>query len=123
MGLRTLSGRSTRNTGIIVGKKKMLNRRGQNLAEVVIIFTIISLALVAMQPYVKRGIQGRVKDLTDSIIDSKQIASTSDSESGNSKTNTTNVTTVRTKTGGLVYKTVDETGTLTSYSETKNTSP
>jgi len=101
----------------------MLNRRGQNLADVVIIFTIISLALVAMQPYVKRGIQGRVKDLTDSIIDSKQIASTSDSESGNSKTNTTNVTTVRTKTGGLVYKTVDETGTLTSYSETKNTSP
>lgn len=92
--------------------------KGQNLAEVVIIFTVISLALVAMQPYVKRGIQGKVKDLTDWIIDSKQLASTSDSESSNSSTNTTNVTTIETKTGGLVYKDVSETGILTSYSET-----
>ena len=43
------------------------NKRGQNTAEYAILIALIVAAAVAMQTYVKRGLQGRVKDAVDSL--------------------------------------------------------
>jgi len=40
----------------------MLNKKGQNTAEYAILIALVVAAAVAMQTYVKRGIQGRVRD-------------------------------------------------------------
>lgn len=41
---------------------------GQGLAEYALIFSIVIAALLAMQTYVKRGLQGKYKDAADEII-------------------------------------------------------
>lgn len=43
----------------------MLNRKGQNVAEYAILIALVVGAAVAMQTYVKRGLQGRVADAVD----------------------------------------------------------
>jgi len=43
----------------------MFNRKGQNIAEYSILIALVIAAAVAMQTYVKRGIQGRVADAVD----------------------------------------------------------
>lgn len=43
----------------------MFNRKGQNIAEYSILIALVIAAAVAMQTYVKRGIQGRMKDAMD----------------------------------------------------------
>ena len=43
----------------------MLNRKGQNIAEYSILIALVIAAAVAMQTYVKRGIQGRIADVVD----------------------------------------------------------
>jgi hypothetical protein len=43
----------------------MLNRKGQNIAEYSILIALVIAAAVAMQTYVKRGLQGRVRDAVD----------------------------------------------------------
>lgn len=46
------------------------NRRGQSTAEYAILIGLIVAAAVAMQTYVKRGLQGRVKDAVDTMATS-----------------------------------------------------
>ena len=41
------------------------NKRGQNVAEYSILIALVIAAAVAMQTYVKRSVQGRVKDASD----------------------------------------------------------
>ena len=43
----------------------MKKRKGQNIAEYSILITLIIIAAVGMQTYVKRGLSGRVKDAVD----------------------------------------------------------
>ena len=43
----------------------MLNRRGQNVLEYSILIALVVGAAIAMQTYVKRGLQGRVKNAVD----------------------------------------------------------
>ncbi len=43
----------------------MFNRKGQNIAEYSILIALVIAAAVAMQVYVKRGVQGRVADAVD----------------------------------------------------------
>ncbi|MFC1657766.1 hypothetical protein ACFL1D_00055 [Candidatus Omnitrophota bacterium] len=43
----------------------MFNRKGQNIAEYSILIALVIAAAVAMQVYVKRGLQGRVADAVD----------------------------------------------------------
>jgi hypothetical protein len=52
--------------------KMIFLRKGQNLTEVMLIIGVLGLALIGMQVYVKRGLQGKMKDLTDKIISDKQ---------------------------------------------------
>ncbi len=46
---------------------KIFERKGQLAVEYVVILTIVVGALLAMQMYFKRGIQGRIKSSTDSV--------------------------------------------------------
>lgn len=43
----------------------MFNKKGQNIAEYVILVALIIAAAAAMQVYLKRGIQGRMADAVD----------------------------------------------------------
>ena len=43
------------------------NRRGQSILEYAILMVIVIAALLSLQTYIKRGIQGRLKQATDDI--------------------------------------------------------
>lgn len=47
--------------------KLLKNKRAQNTAEYAILIGVVVAAAVAMQTYVKRGIQGQVKDKVDGL--------------------------------------------------------
>ena len=46
---------------------KFHSRKGQNTAEYAILISVIVAAAIAMQTYVKRGLQGRVRDAVDHV--------------------------------------------------------
>ncbi|MDD4907725.1 MAG: hypothetical protein PHJ00_01525 [Candidatus Omnitrophica bacterium] len=46
-----------------------LNKRGQSTLEYALLIGIIVAALIAMQVYMKRGVQGKLRDSTDQIGD------------------------------------------------------
>ena len=48
----------------------LLNRNGQQTAEYAVLIAVVVGAVVAMQVYVKRSLQGKVKDVTDHVGDS-----------------------------------------------------
>lgn len=48
-------------------KLKFKRSLGQSLTEYAVLLAIVAAALLAMQVYVKRGIQGRIRDLADQI--------------------------------------------------------
>lgn len=56
------------------------NRSASIFAEYIIIFGVIAMLFVAMNTYVKRSYQGRIKDMTDYFIGTEQVV-TQDSES------------------------------------------
>jgi len=43
----------------------MFNKKGQNIAEYSILVALVIAAAVAMQVYIKRGLQGRIADAVD----------------------------------------------------------
>lgn len=47
--------------------RKMLRRRGQSTLEYAVLIVVIIAALIAMQVYLKRGIQGRMRESSDQI--------------------------------------------------------
>ena len=55
---------------------KLNNRKGQNTAEYAILIGVIVAAAIAMQIYIRRGMQARVKDAVD-------FTRTADDDSGN----------------------------------------
>lgn len=46
--------------------------RGQNLVDLALIIAVVGLVFIGMQVYIKRSIQGKVKDLTDYIVSDQQ---------------------------------------------------
>lgn len=55
----------------------MLNKKGQNTAEYAILIALVIGAAIAMQTYVKRGIQGRVKDeVVDMATQTSELGTT-----------------------------------------------
>lgn len=46
---------------------RLRNKRGQSTAEYAILIGLIVAVAIAMQTYVKRGLQGRVKDAVDTL--------------------------------------------------------
>ena len=51
-----------------------LNKKAQSTAEYVIVLGLIVGAIIAMQTYVKRGLQGRVRDAVDHTGTTQEIA-------------------------------------------------
>lgn len=47
--------------------RKSLSKRGQSTLEYAVLIVVIIAALVAMQVYLKRGIQGRMRESSDQI--------------------------------------------------------
>ncbi|MFH0876836.1 MAG: hypothetical protein V1863_01250 [Candidatus Omnitrophota bacterium] len=47
--------------------RKMLTKRGQSTLEYAVLIVVIIAALITMQVYLKRGIQGRVRESADQI--------------------------------------------------------
>ncbi len=58
--------------------KKLIYLRGQNLTEVAIVIGVVGLVWVGIQVYVARGVQGKLKNLTDNMIGTEQSAYTQD---------------------------------------------
>ena len=54
-----------------------LNKKGQNTLEYAVIIAVIVAALIAMQGYIKRGIQGKLKASSDDIGDQFSAQTTS----------------------------------------------
>ncbi len=53
---------------------RIINRKGQSTLEYAILIIIIIAALVSLQTYIKRGIQGRLKSSADDIGDGYTLA-------------------------------------------------
>jgi len=51
-----------------------MRERGQNLTEIALVIGIVGLVLIGMEVYARRGIQAKVKDLTDSMIGKEQAS-------------------------------------------------
>jgi uncharacterized protein (UPF0333 family) len=85
-----------------------LNRKGQSTLEYTVIIAVIVAAVIMMQSYVKRSVQGRVKDSADSVGDQYSTSAT-----GNVITNRT-ANTSETITGA-------STGYITSDTDTYQT--
>lgn len=61
-------------------------RRGQNLIELALLIGLVGLVVIGMEVYIKRGVQGKVKDLTDYIIFDWQSADRPDEVSAGRNT-------------------------------------
>lgn len=48
---------------------KKLLKKAQSVSEFAIVLAVVAAALIGMQVYLKRGVQGRIKDLADQISD------------------------------------------------------
>ena len=106
--------------------KKLFLRRGQNLTELALIIGVVGLALFGMEVYFKRGFQGKVKDMTDSLISPRQEAYQQDTsglvinESSSSTLAGSETTENRNVAGGLTtaaheYATINYTSTASDY--------
>ncbi len=45
-----------------------MNKRGQSILEYAVLISIVLAAAIGMQTYVKRGLQGRYKAVTDNLV-------------------------------------------------------
>lgn len=106
----------TKRYGIKMPKKNFF-AKGQNLIEIVVIFAILSLVVVGMQTYVKRGIQGKTKDLTDIIIGSEQRVYIAETEKSTSNIIYDTTMNIETKAGGTIYKDISGRATVNASSE------
>ncbi|MCK9603364.1 MAG: hypothetical protein M0R66_03300 [Candidatus Omnitrophica bacterium] len=86
-------------------------KRGQSLWEYAMVIVLVSLAFIAMSTYFKRGVQGRLKDLSDSQIAPVQYLS------GQTKSDTTTSTKAKQE-----IQTNAKTRTTTAEEETTRTS-
>lgn len=67
-------------------------RKAFALIHYALIIAIVTLGLVTMRTYLRRGIQAKIKDLTDHIISDRQLATLSDSDTEISTKNTQSTT-------------------------------
>lgn len=91
--------------------KRKLSRRGQSTLEYAILILIVIVALLAMQTYLKRGIQGRMRESSDNIGEAYSPGYTTSSftrtsqSTTNEQIDTTGVTTTE-----IVTRTDDRVG-------------
>ena len=83
-------------------KKVNKNRIASAFMEYALILGVVSLALVMMNTYIKRGVQGRIKDMTDYFIGGEQAADSNPTAitTSNSTTNSDSTSTTEELLGG-----------------------
>lgn len=69
--------------------RKMLKKRGQSTLEYAVLIVVIIAALIAMQVYLKRGIQGRMRESSDQIGEQFSPGYTTSNITTNTFTNST----------------------------------
>ncbi len=75
-------------------REKIKNRKGQSVLEAAIVISCIAAALIAMQIYLKRGAEGRLRALADDLgsqYDPKGTVNITETLSNYSSTTTTTV--------------------------------
>ncbi|MDD5166730.1 MAG: hypothetical protein PHQ57_05015 [Candidatus Omnitrophica bacterium] len=105
---------------------KPYSHRGQNTAEYAIVIALIIGAVVAMQVYVKRGLQGRMKDATDYVAtETSQIGATKQYEPYYAEQEMTaaqkTTSTAETLEGSEQQKKSEQTSERTGYQQYKDT--
>lgn len=58
----------------IKGFNKDKFKKAQNFTELALVIGVLGIVLIGMEIYVKRGLSGKIKDLTDHIISADQKA-------------------------------------------------
>jgi Flp pilus assembly pilin Flp len=106
---------------------RLKNRRGQNTAEYAIVIALIIGAVIAMQIYVKRGLQGRMKDATDYVAtQTTELGTTKQYEPYYSEQSMTSAqkstTDVEAQEGASKTTKGSQEGTRTGYQQYKDTS-
>jgi len=97
----------------------LVSRKGQQLAEYALVFSLVLAALITMQTYVRRGLQGRVRDaangMSAAIIAVSESGSVSQYEpyyiQSDIDTDTQSVKVEQTELGGSERTTVNSTTT------------
>ena len=92
-----------------------MDRRGNTFVEYVLIISIVTAALFAMNIYVKRGLQGRVKDMSDYFISGNESLQ-EDTASARATTTSEAVTT-----SGSSVLTKDSTGGIREVESSEET--
>ncbi len=91
-----------------------LNKKGQNTLEYAVVIAVIVAALIAMSSYIKRGVQGKLRDSSNDIGDQFSPQTTSST----SLTSITQGHSVETISGGPG----STTNVVTNQAQNKNTS-
>ena len=102
------------------------NRKGQSMAEYAIVLTVVIGAIVAMQLYVKRGLQAKVKDVTDVVGAGISGSTTNQYEpyyaSSDFKVNQSQKSNEQYQTGGKVFPNTEKEETTRTGSSSTTTS-
>jgi hypothetical protein len=104
--------------------KRIFSKRAQTITEIALILATVGLVFIGMEIYVRRGVQSRIKSLTDNMIGTEQYEYTVDVsgydviDSNASSSGSSRVTT-QTLTGGAKNTSKSESisATSTSHSE------
>lgn len=83
---------------------------GHSFTEYALLIGVISLAFFAMNTYIKRGLQGQVKDMTDYFISADQVGSINpDNSTVNNTSNTVSQSALtRNQDGNSVWSSLSE---------------
>jgi len=106
---------------------RLVGNKGQNTAEYAIVIALIIGAAIAMQTYVKRGLQGRSKDATDFMAQQTPEIGATQQYEPYYLTQTTDAqraasSTKDTSTGGGVDTSATSTAASTGFTEYEDTS-
>ncbi|HNW39391.1 MAG TPA: hypothetical protein PL125_07235 [Candidatus Omnitrophota bacterium] len=96
--------------------RSLFFRRGQNLVDLALIIGVVGLVIISMEVYIRRGVQGKVKDMADYAISGSQSATQSEDQVEQTTKTTfsadSNLTLSEFKAGGKELK-----GTENSFTE------
>ena len=91
-------------------KKKLSTHIGQSTVEYALLLAIVASAIIGMQIYLKRGIQGRIRDLADQISATQYEQGRTFSNSITNQTGSTNTTVVAGVTTTKTYENIQRSG-------------
>jgi hypothetical protein len=98
-------------------------KRGQSTAEYAIVIGLVIAAAVAMQVYIKRGVQAKIKGVVDYAPDPMFTTGQYEPDYASSEMDSTRTssTSIETKAQGEVVRTISDAGEVTQRSGTQTT--